>query len=208
MALALQEYLDNPDFRGSHARSRTDANLEETAVLQASGDDGPSPNSVPTNRNNTVTAKAYLSVDKLPPGGTCRFVVYVSIKDGWHINTNEVGEDWQVPTELTIASKQGVTVSRLSYSPGKSAQLPGMQRPLTVYEKTAEIRGVLAVPAEAAGKPEELQIQLKYQACNAKGECLPPSKVKLKGKMQIAPNLQSVHAQNPNLFSKLPAASR
>jgi uncharacterized protein len=209
MAFALEEYLDNPDFRATnHARSRTDANLEETAVMQASGEESPPTNSVPASRNTTVTAKAYLSVDKLPPGGTCRFVVYVSIKDGWHINTNKVGEDWQVPTELTIASKQGVTVARVSYSQGKPTQLPGMQQPLTVYEKSAEIRGVLAVPTEAAGKPDDLQIQLKYQACNSKGECLPPSKVKLSGKVQVAPNLQSVHAANANLFPKLPPATK
>ncbi len=113
MALALEEYLDNPDFRASHTRSRADANLEETAVLQASGENAPP--STPS-RNTTVTAKAFLSVDKLPPGGTCRFVVYVSIKDGWHINTNQIAEDWQIPTELTIASKQGVTVSQKTSS--------------------------------------------------------------------------------------------
>jgi uncharacterized protein YyaL (SSP411 family) len=207
MALALEEYLDNPDFRASHTRSRADANLEETAVLQASGEDAPTTNSVPASRNTVVTAKAFLSVDKLPPGGTCRFVVYVSIKDGWHINTNQIAEDWQIPTELTVASKQGVTVAKLSYSPGKLTQLPGMEKPLTVYEKSAEIRGVLVVPAESAGQADNLQFQLKYQACNARG-CEPPAKVKLAGKVEIAPNLKSVQARNPNLFPRLAPASR
>jgi hypothetical protein len=207
MALALEEYLDNLDFRASRTRSRADANLEETAVLQASGEDAPTTNSVPASRNTVVTAKAFLSVDKLPPGGTCRFVVYVSIKDGWHINTNQIAEDWQIPTELTIASKQGVTVAKLSYSPGKLTQLPGMDKPLTVYEKSAEIRGVLVVPAESAGQADNLQFQLKYQACNAKG-CEPPAKVKLAGKVEIAPNLKSVQARNPNLFPRLAPASR
>jgi hypothetical protein len=205
MALALEEYLDNPDFRATHARSRADANLEETAVMQASGEDAPP--SAPS-RNTTVTAKAFLSVDKLPPGGTCRFVVYVSIKDGWHIYTNQISEDWQVATELTVASKQGVTVAKLNYSPGKMAQFPGIQRPLNVYDKSAEIRGMLKVPAEAAGKPDDLQFLLKYQACNSKGECLPPAKVKLSGKVEIAANLRSVQARNPNLFPKLAPASR
>jgi len=76
-----------------------------------------------------------------------------------------------------------------------------------VYEKSAEIRGVLAIPPESAGKPDDLQFLLKYQACNAKG-CQPPAKVKLMGRVQIAPNLQSVHAANPNLFPKLPPAGR
>jgi uncharacterized protein len=203
-ALALAEYLDNPDFGRTHARSKADANLEETAVLQASGDDGPPPTSVPGSRNATVTAKVYLSVDQLPPAGTCRFVVYVTIKDGWHINTSQVEEDWQVPTELTVASTQGVTISKLNFvTRGKPTQLPGMQKPLTVYERGAEIRGVLAIPLEAAGKVDNLQFLLKYQACNAKGECLPPAKVKLAGKLHIASDLHSVHAANPNLFPKL-----
>jgi uncharacterized protein YyaL (SSP411 family) len=203
MALALEEYLENPDSRGTHSRSRADANLEETAVLQASGEDAPT-NSVPTNRNATVTAKAFLSVDQLPPGGTCRFVIYVTIKDGWHIYTNQVAEDWQVPTELTIASKQGVRIASVGYRGAKQTQLPGMQQPLNVFEKSAEIRGVLTIPAEASGKLDDLQFLLKYQACNTKGECAPPAKVKLAGRVQVATNLQSVHAANPNLFPKLP----
>jgi hypothetical protein len=134
-------------------------------------------------------------------------VVYVAIKDGWHINTNQIAEDWQVPTELTIASKQGVTIAKLGYSRGRATQLPGIQRPMTLYEKSAEIRGILAIPAESAGKPDDLQFLVKYQACNAKG-CQPPARVKLTGRVQIAPNLQSVHAANPNLFPKLPPAGR
>ncbi len=200
-ALALAEYLDKPDFGRSHVRSK--ANLEETAVLQTSGDDGPPTNSVPSSRTPTVTAKVYLSVDKLPPGGTCRFVVYVTIKDGWHINTNQVEEEWQVPTELTVASLQGVKIAKLNFvTRGKPTQLPGMQKPLTVYEHGAEIRGVLSIPPEAAGKVDNLQFLLKYQACDAKG-CQPPAKVKLAGRLPIAADVRSVHAANPNLFPKL-----
>jgi len=205
MALALQEYLDNPDFR-ARTRSRADANLEETAVLQASGDDAPRPRSA--GRDTTVTAKVYLSVDKLPPGGTCRFVVYATIKDGWHINTNQVGEDWQVPTELVVVSKQGVKLKSIKYSPGKMTQLAGAQKPSPIYERTAEIRGVLSVPAEAAGQFDDLQFQLKYQACNANLECQPPAKIKLAGKVQIAANLNAVRGANANLFPQLAPATR
>lgn len=150
-----------------------------------------------------VSAKAYLSFDKLPPGKTCDIVVFVKIAEGWHMNTNVPKLDWQVPTKLTIQSKHGVTLGKLSYEKGILSKIAGADQPVPVYENETVIRGVLTVPAEAAGQADELLIQVDYQLCNLR-TCLEPSKVKLVGKVEIAENAADAKPVNPNLFPKTP----
>jgi thiol:disulfide interchange protein DsbD len=148
-----------------------------------------------------VRAKAFLSVKKLPAGGECEILVLVNIQNGWHINSHSAEKEWQIPTELTVTSKLGTKLARVSYPKGRLARVPGSQEPLPVYERQATIRGVLAIPREAAGQIEEFRIQLRYQACNDR-ECEQPKIYKLVGKVPIAGDGEAVEEANANLFPK------
>jgi DsbC/DsbD-like thiol-disulfide interchange protein len=148
-----------------------------------------------------VKAKAYLSVKRLPAGGECEIVVFVTVQDGWHINSNTTVKDWQIPTELTITSKYGTKLARVSYPKGRLARVPGIEEPAPVYERQATIRGVLAIPPEAAGQTEQFRIQLRYQACNAR-ECEQPKAFRLSGKVPVAAEGETVEQANSELFPK------
>ncbi len=148
-----------------------------------------------------VKAKAFLSVKRLPAGGECEVVVYVDIQDGWHINGNTTVKDWQIPTELTVTSKFGTKLVRVSYPKGRLARIPGSDEPVPVYERQATIRGVLAIPPEAAGQTEQFRIQLRYQACNAR-ECEQPKAFRLVGKVPVAAEGETVEQANAKLFPK------
>jgi thiol:disulfide interchange protein DsbD len=148
-----------------------------------------------------VKAKAFLSVKKLPAGGECEILVLVNIQNGWHINSHSTEKEWQIPTELTVTSKFGTKLARVSYPKGRLARVPGSQEPLPVYERQATIRGVLAIPREAAGRTEEFRIQLRYQACNDR-ECEQPKLYKLAGKVAIAGDGEPIEEANANLFPK------
>ncbi len=148
-----------------------------------------------------VKAKAFLSVKRLPAGGECEIVVYVDIQDGWHINGNTTVKDWQIPTELTVTSKFGTKLVRVSYPKGRLARVPGSDEPVPVYERQATIRGVLAIPPEAAGQTEQFRIQLRYQACNAR-ECEQPKAFRLVGKVPVAAEGEAVEQANAKLFPK------
>jgi hypothetical protein len=148
-----------------------------------------------------VKAKAFLSVKRLPAGGECEIIVFVNIEDGWHINSNTTVKDWQIPTELTVTSKYGTKLVRVSYPKGRPARVPGIDEPAPVYERQATIRGVLAIPPEAAGQTEQFRIQLRYQACNAR-ECEQPKAFRLVGKVPVAAEGETVEQANSNWFPK------
>ncbi|WP_145313360.1 DUF255 domain-containing protein [Gimesia fumaroli] len=207
---AVGEYLDSPlnqkqsavplpvgDFR----LALTDAEEPEQLaavnpgleLLAAAGLGQASP------KKKLVTAKAYLSVDKLPAGKTCQVAIVLAIEDSWHINQNPPSPDFMVPTTFTIKSAQNIKLSKVKYPTGHAFKVAGFDEPLQVYEKQAIIRGTLTIPPGAAGKEEELELNVKYQACNDK-TCIRPTTVSLKGKFRIAKPGEPIKQVNQKWF--------
>ncbi len=153
-----------------------------------------------------MTAKAYLNVDKLPPGGTCEIVVFLDIQEGWHINANPAQPKNLIPTKFSIASATGITLDKVTYPQGKKFQIEGFDEPAVVYEKQAILRGKLSIPANPNVAFDPLEIRIKYQPCNNQ-QCLAPKTAKLTGKVPIAPRGQQVKLINQNLFPKSPATN-
>src|SRR5262249_8982567 len=137
----------------------------------------------PKKKVHKIAAKAYLSVDKLPAGKSCRIAVFVDIDQGWHINTNPPKPKIVIPTELTIQSKGGIKLHDVKYpSASRKLQVPGNDSEQDVYEKQVVIYGVLDVPKNLTSENEEMEIDVRYQACNDQA-CDPPKTFKLTGKL-------------------------
>jgi uncharacterized protein YyaL (SSP411 family) len=216
IALALGEYLDKPNFAATRKTSATDSKAAPTENRQnglGSAVESPqtsqsSPIQLtagesekkPARKPELATTRAFLSVDKLPPGGRCKIVVFVDIKEGWHINANPANPNFLIPTVLSVKSKLGCKLTSISYEPGKKVEVPGSPT-LHVYETKTAIRGVLEIPASAVGKTDEIEILVRYQPCNDT-KCLPPKTARLTGKVTIARSATEVKQINANLFPK------
>ena len=226
LAVALGEFLDNPDFSATVSPQRTP---EATLAAAASSPRKPAPvrnasaaeersSAEPSRRNRglilqvageaeskekkkeIVRARAFLDVDRLPAGGSCRIVLFLDIDEPWHINANPAMPDFLVPTELTVASKQGIRISGLRYPPAQKATLPGFEKPLHVYSRRAILFGTLTIPRSAAGR-ENLVLKIRYQACDD-ARCLPPKTIELAGEVPLAPPGERVKKINENLFPR------
>ncbi|WP_339911500.1 protein-disulfide reductase DsbD domain-containing protein, partial [Symmachiella dynata] len=148
-----------------------------------------------------VTGKAYLSVDKLPPGKTCEVIVVLQIDGNWHINANPAGDEFALATEFTMKSKLKTKLGKVQYPKGKKMAVAGFDKPLSVYSKFAALRATLEVPAAAAGQKEELLLSVHYQACDDK-RCLRPTKLELKVPIAVAREGEPVKKINQKLFAK------
>ncbi|MCL4112906.1 UNVERIFIED_CONTAM: hypothetical protein GTU68_045041 [Idotea baltica] len=147
-----------------------------------------------------VNAKAYLSVDKLPAGKACRIVMVVDVTKGWHINSNPASPEFLEPTRLVIKSKHGTKLTRIRYPKPQKLVQDGDE--IHVYEGKLEIHGLIEIPASAAGKTEQMEIVLEYQACDSR-RCLRPMKVTLGGKVPVAESVDQVKLINLALFPDL-----
>lgn len=153
----------------------------------------------PGKKADKIKAEAHLSVDKLPPGGECQVLIRLTIEPGWHINTNPANPKDFVATEVSIVSQQGAKLAELKYPKGKAIQMKDFDEKVWVYDGKVDFRGKLTVPASAAGKTDEIDIVVKYQACDDE-KCLLPTTYKLKGKLPVAASANDVKSINEKLF--------
>ncbi len=154
----------------------------------------------PRLKDAKVSAKAYLSVDKLPAGGKAQVAVVLAIKDGWHINTNPARPDFLVPTELILKAARKSKLSQIAYPKGHDFRMEGFDEPLSVFEKQVLLKGTIEAPRAAAGATEELELTIHYQACDNR-RCLRPTDATLKLRVPVAAAGADVKTINQRLFA-------
>jgi hypothetical protein len=94
------------------------------------------------------------------------------VDDGFHVNSHQPTDSTLVPTTLTLAAPDGVTLGAIHYAAGASFTLAGSSTPLNVYSGEFQIR----VPIRAARQgPISIPATLRYQACDLR-KCYPVSK--------------------------------
>lgn len=220
MALALDEYLDAPDF--ASAPGPAPARPPAVAAPSAGAPSARAPAGVRRPRSPTVTiiqvndekekaakkpakpelvtSEVFLSVDRLPPNAASKVLVQIKIADKWHINANPAQPDFLIATRVTLKSKLGTKLAQIRYPAGEKLDVSGSDVPYLVYTGSVNLLGVLEVPDSAAGKREELTVEIKYQACND-DQCLPPKTLTFKVPLDVAAKGETVKAINGKLFS-------
>lgn len=206
MALALSEYLDTAETAAKSPRVRgptTGISPDADIVLAAGTDeDKPKTSKKGQTKPAVVTGQAFLSVDKLPAGKTCKVLVQLQVAEGWHIHANPAGDpDLDMATEVELEpSKLGVELTKLRFPKGKSVERGADEKPQSLYMGKVKIVGELEVPAKAAGGEEELLVIVRFQACDD-AQCLPPKTLKLKVPVKVAPPGEPVKLINEELFT-------
>jgi uncharacterized protein len=146
-----------------------------------------------------VKAEAHLSVEKLIPGENCNICIRLKIMPGWHINTNPASPEGFLATEVSFKGKRGTKLLDVKYPKGIKLTMDGVDEPLSVYEGSVDLFGKLQVPADAAGMMEDMEIVVRYQACNDR-ICQAPATVSLKGQLPVAKTGETVKPLNEKLF--------
>jgi DsbC/DsbD-like thiol-disulfide interchange protein len=108
------------------------------------------------------------SVGKPAAAATNELALTVTVEKGWHLNANDPGRPYLIPTTLEIEAPAGTTVETIRYPDPVVRSLgfaPGTQ--LRLYE------GSFTIAVRVTGAPGRFDAKLGYQACNDE-TCLPP----------------------------------
>ena len=211
MALAVSEFLDTADQPGGAnvvpGRQRIGI-APDVEILQAGGEKAQAAPGTTPKKPEYVTGKALLSVDRLPPGSSCKVLVQLQIADGWHIHANPAGDpEFDMATELEIESELGTELTKVRYPIGKKVPREEGGNPQLQYTGQVNLLGVLEVPADAAGGAEVLTVRVAYQACND-ARCLPPKKLEIKVPVRVAAKGEKVKQINEKAFAPPPAPAK
>ena len=115
---------------------------------------------------------------KLAAGELVEARVSVAVAEGYHLQANPASEDYLFPTRLDLRTPAGVTVSKITYPPGKPYRLNGADKVLKTYEGNFEIGVLLKAPRGGRPGKHVLEGRLHYQACDSR-TCLFPTSISL-----------------------------
>jgi thiol:disulfide interchange protein DsbD len=142
-----------------------------------------------------------LKADRAPlvAGQDLKLAVVISIDSGWHINTDDPGDEFMVPTSLDWQLPEEWGDVKTSFPAGEGIRFDFSDQPIMVWEERAVIIGQARVPASAEGAVT-LTVGVTAQACNDK-QCLPPLTVSSKTEVTVAPAGSEWEAENAELFA-------
>ena len=146
-----------------------------------------------------ASPKTYVSNAPVPRGTTFEVAVVVGIMPGFHMNAHKVSEDYLIPTALTAKLPAGIKEVETSYPDGVSKKLGFDEKPLSVYTGHFTVRMRMSAAASAPLGKMNLPFTLQYQACNDKA-CLPPVRIPVIAKIDIAPAETKTRAMSPDIF--------
>jgi DsbC/DsbD-like thiol-disulfide interchange protein len=125
---------------------------------------------------SVIKVKPQESVYKVKPGATFQVAVVIDINDGYHINSNQPGQKFLIPTTLKIDSLQGLRANTVRYPKAKMQKFNFSEKPMSVFEGRTVLRFTArALPTLAQGN-HTLKAKLTIQACNDE-QCLRPQTV-------------------------------
>ncbi|UCF38513.1 MAG: thioredoxin family protein [Acidobacteriota bacterium] len=123
---------------------------------------------------NVVRFDLVLDSEPRPAGSTFDAVVRAEVESGWHLYSMDVPKGGPIPTTLTV-QEDGV------FAPGgvpiEPTPIPwfdqnfGMQT--NYFEDTVDFLVPVVVKADAPAGDHELQVKIRFMACND-SSCLPP----------------------------------
>jgi uncharacterized protein len=152
-----------------------------------------------------VKPRAFVSLAPVPRGREFQVAVAVDIAHGYHMNSHHPSDPYLIATTLTPKLPTGLElldtlypaghVEKFSFSPDKG---------LDVYSGSVTLKLRMVAHNDAPIGAVTFPVTLRYQACNDT-TCLPPVKVPVDVRVDVAAAGAATHAAHPEIFST-PAA--
>jgi uncharacterized protein len=138
--------------------------------------------SLPLSSPDIVTIQVIDSI--VYSGKSNKVEIEVNVKDGYHIQANEVNDESLIPTTLEITSNEYLITRKQEFPRSKKFKLEGTDRFLNVYDGKFLIKLFIDPPKTAAESKYFLEARLRYQACDSKS-CLFPRTINFSIPLEI-----------------------
>ena len=149
-----------------------------------------------------VKPQAYVSLQPVPRGKEFQVAIVGEIARGYHVNSHKPTDPYLIPTTVTPQLPAGFQLVDTIYPDGKLETFAfSPDKPLDVYTASVTLRLRLTAQADAALGPATIPFTLRYQACS-ESTCLPPVKVPVSVKLDVAAANASARPLHPEIFSK------
>lgn len=148
-----------------------------------------------------VKPRAFVSLAPVPRGKEFQIALAVEIAHGYHMNSHHPTDKYLIPTTLTPKLPTGFELLDTIYPAGRIEKFSfSPDKGLDVYSGNVTLKLRLIVHNDAPIGAVTLPVTLRYQACNDT-TCLPPVKVPVDVRVDVAAAGAATHAAHPEIFS-------
>lgn len=152
-----------------------------------------------------VKPRAFVSLAPVPRGKEFQIALAVEIAHGYHMNSHHPTDKYLIPTTLTPKLPTGFELLDTIYPAGRIEKFSfSPDKGLDVYSGSVTLKLRLVAHNDAPIGAVTLPVTLRYQACNDT-TCLPPVKVPVDVRVDVAAAGATAHAAHPEIFSAAPA---
>jgi DsbC/DsbD-like thiol-disulfide interchange protein len=109
-------------------------------------------------------------------GAAVQVKIPVTVKTGFHVNSNKPSEEYLIPLKLTWTSTGALEGGSVDYPKPALQKFEFSDKPISVYMGNFDLTATFKVGANAAAGPGSAAGKLKYQACSDRA-CFPPKTV-------------------------------
>ena len=179
--------------------SAADLALRENAAAAAqASSDIPQPAAI-------VKPRVFVSLAPVPRGKEFQVAVVTEIAHGYHMNSHQPTDKYLIATTLTPKLPTGFELLDTLYPAGRIEKFSfSPDKGLDVYSGSVTLKLRLVAHNDAPIGAVTFPVTLRYQACNDT-TCLPPVKVPVDVRVDVAAAGAAAHATHPEIFST-PAA--
>jgi len=144
----------------------------------------------------------YKSFDKIQPEGEIKLAFKLSVKEGWHINSDKPKEDFLIPTELNLSSDFSFQKSKIIYPEAEDIKLDFSDIPLSVFEGEIFIGTTIKIPKNTELGEKRIIAEFTYQGCN-NATCMAPETIIDTIAINIVDKSEQIQEINSAVFSNL-----
>ena len=152
-----------------------------------------------------VKPRAFVSLAPVPRGKEFQVALAVDIAHGYHMNSHHPTDQYLIATTLTPKLPTGFELRDTIYPAGRVEKFSfSPDKGLDVYSGSVTLKLRLIAHNDAPIGAVTFPVTLRYQACNDT-TCLPPVKVPVDVRVDVAAAGATAHAAHPEIFSASPA---
>src|SRR3954451_6610216 len=108
----------------------------------------------------------------------------ISVKTGFHVNSNKPADEYLIPLKFTFPTDGPVQVDGVEYPKPSMEKLAFSPTPVSVFQGEFHTHVKFKAAANAPAGTTQITGKLRYQACNER-MCLPPRTLEIKVPVEI-----------------------
>lgn len=146
-----------------------------------------------------ITVQTKLAHNSLHAGSTSMAALIVSVREGWHINSSNPGDENMIETTVDLDSTGILDSVQIHFPPGFAKQFEFSESPIEVYEGVVHMLLKFRVGASVKAGKYPIYARIGYQACSD-NICLAPTTVSAEFMVHVVPPTKPIARINNELF--------